>query len=279
MANGFIKVFRKITSWEWYGKPEMVTLWIHLLVSANWEDGVSRGIKAERGSLVTSLSELSKETGLSIQQIRTCLKQLTNNTQINTQTTNHWTKITICNYESYQGDDDTQQHTVNTPANKQTTCNYNEEEKKNLEENKENRTKEKEKTFTLPGFGTDDQTQEAPVKDAAAERQAAAERLYKLYPTKCPTSGRATGKSSSDKRKLVTLLKTMSEEHIAYCITRYLEESVASTSYIKNFSSFLNNMPDYSEPEIKFEQPAQPQQAGRKKINYYNSKDDPNNKR
>ena len=35
--------------------------------------------------------------------------------------------------------------------------------------------------------------------------QEIAERIYKLYPTKCPTSGRGTGKSKSDIQKIVQI--------------------------------------------------------------------------
>lgn len=70
-------------------------------------------------------------------------------------------------------------------------------------------------------------------------------RLYALYPTKCPVSGRGTGKSSKDKKKLETLLKRHSEEELAGIIARYLSDCAAHQSYIKNFATFLNNLPDY----------------------------------
>jgi len=73
----------------------------------------------------------------------------------------------------------------------------------------------------------------------------AVDRIYALYPTKCPVSQRATGKSSTDKRKIERLLLSRSEEDLTNAIKRYLEESVKSQSYIKNFSTFLNNIPDY----------------------------------
>ena len=119
---GYIKLHRKIFDWEWYGKPNMVTLWLHLLLSANYEDKVWRGVLVERGSFMTSLSTLAAETGLTIQEVRTCLNKLQNSTQINIKTTHQATKITICNYESYQCKDQDEQQTTNTqPNNKLTT--------------------------------------------------------------------------------------------------------------------------------------------------------------
>ena len=89
------------------------------------------------------------------------------------------------------------------------------------------------------------------------ETNEAVERLYKMYPTKDSERGQSTGKCSKDKARLRTLLKTKTEEQIAYTIRRYLQESAANRSYIKNFSTFLNNMPEYD--NVEEEAPAQPQ--------------------
>lgn len=77
----------------------------------------------------------------------------------------------------------------------------------------------------------------------------AVERLYKMYPSKDVERNISTGKCSKDKTRLRTLLKTKTEEQLAYTITRYLRESAANHSYIKNFSTFLNNLPEYGDAE------------------------------
>ena len=38
MAEGWIKLYRKITEWEWYTVPSMAHLFIHLLFLANQKD-------------------------------------------------------------------------------------------------------------------------------------------------------------------------------------------------------------------------------------------------
>lgn len=89
-----------------------------------------------------------------------------------------------------------------------------------------------------------------PKSEANAEFQEIAERVYKLYPTKCPTSQRATGKSKSDIVKIVRLLKRgHTEEELSSTIQRYISEATQNKSWIQNFSTFLNNLPDYSEQE------------------------------
>lgn len=83
----------------------------------------------------------------------------------------------------------------------------------------------------------------------------AVEKIYALYPTKCPISGRSTGKSSKDKERIGRMLQTIGEDKLAATIKKYVEDSVAAKSYIKNFSTFLNNIPEIDEtPTIQFEQ-------------------------
>ena len=72
----YIKLFRKMTKWEWYTDSKTFKLFLHCLIRANWKDGSWRGIKYKRGQFITSLRTLSKETGLSIQNVRTAIKHL-----------------------------------------------------------------------------------------------------------------------------------------------------------------------------------------------------------
>lgn len=90
-----------------------------------------------------------------------------------------------------------------------------------------------------------------PAKDPDDDKAGAVNRLYALYPTKCPVSGRATGKSSKDKHKLEILLRTNTEEKLAGIIKRYIKESTEQQSYVKNFATFLNNLPDYDSKPVQ----------------------------
>ena len=49
MAEGWIKLYRKITEWEWYTVPSMAHLFIHLLFLANQKDKRWKGILIKRG--------------------------------------------------------------------------------------------------------------------------------------------------------------------------------------------------------------------------------------
>ena len=124
--GGWIKIYDKLLDWEWHDDPAMLSLWIHLLLLANYEDNKWHGIVIKRGQLVTSLASLNEQTGLSIQQIRTCLGRLRESEQITSKSTNKYTVITICNYEDYQekviNKQQTPQQTNNNPTT--TTTEY-----------------------------------------------------------------------------------------------------------------------------------------------------------
>ena len=138
--SGWIKLHRQFKDWEWYNKSEMVHLFIHCLVKANFKDGNFQGIEVKKGSFITSIKHLSDETNISIQTIRTCLKKLQLTNEIEVKSTNKLTKITVCKYDSYQFESD--------EANKQLTNNQQTTNKQltTIEERKE-RKEEKEEVI------------------------------------------------------------------------------------------------------------------------------------
>lgn len=119
--KGWVKIYRELQEWEWYTKPEMVHLYIHLLLSANHTTVKWQGVTVKRGQLVTSISQLSKNTGLSVQSIRTCLARLKSTSEITIETTKAYTLITICNYGRYIEKDSESDKANNKASNKQPT--------------------------------------------------------------------------------------------------------------------------------------------------------------
>lgn len=100
---GYIKLFRKIQDWGWYDDPNTLTLWVHLLVDANWKDNAEwHGEPVGRGELITSVAKISADTGLTDRQVRTALSHLVSTGEIVMKATNKWTKITVCKYDTYQ---------------------------------------------------------------------------------------------------------------------------------------------------------------------------------
>lgn len=81
------------------------------------------------------------------------------------------------------------------------------------------------------------------IEDKTKEVEEFIERMYKLYPTKCPCRNMALGKSSKDKDRIKKLLKYYSMEQIENVIKNEVETKYGKT-YMQNFSTFLNNFPD-----------------------------------
>lgn len=132
----FITVDRKILKWEWYQDVKVFHLFLYFLLRANWEDGRWKGIDVKRGQLITGRLQLSKDTGLSEMEIRTCRKKLIATGEITVKITNKYSIITICKYNTYQNKYDQsnqqnnqqsiQQSTNNQPTiNQQLTTNNN----------------------------------------------------------------------------------------------------------------------------------------------------------
>ncbi len=137
--NGYIKIDRKILDWEWYRNINTKIVFLHLLLKANWSDEKSEGNMIPRGSLRTSTKNISIETGLTENEVRTAVKHLKSTGEITSKGTNKFTVFTIKNYDYYQSDDE-QKHKRST--NKSQTINkplttY-KKEKEFEEEKKEN---------------------------------------------------------------------------------------------------------------------------------------------
>ena len=160
MCNGWIKLHRKILDWEWFTSPSTLQLFIYLLLRANKEDKKWRGILIKRGQLVTSVATISEETKLSTQQVRTSLNRLKSTNEITSKTTNIFTLVTVCKYESYQlyeeVEQQTKQQALQQKNNKQIT-----NKQQQLKNNKNIRNNNKESILT--NVRIDEKATDAPV--------------------------------------------------------------------------------------------------------------------
>ena len=99
-APDWVKLYRKIEQWRWYTHPKMVHLLIHFLIKAK---AILSG-NDFTFQLETSYNLLSKETGISVQSVRTCIKKMQSSGVIEflPSPTNLFSTIRVCNYENYQ---------------------------------------------------------------------------------------------------------------------------------------------------------------------------------
>lgn len=163
MANrGYVKLHRQLLEWEWWDDPQMVHVWIYFLLKANYQDSKWHGIDIPRGSFVTSIDTISKDTHLSVREIRTCLNKLKTTGEVTIKATNRYSVITICKYDIYNSVDaesdkpsDTQQDKQETSKrqtrDKQATTDNNNKEYKETKEEiiKENTDVSKKNDFSL----------------------------------------------------------------------------------------------------------------------------------
>jgi len=123
LVNGYVKFFRKLKTNEWYKKGNTIRLFIHCLLSANYEKNSWQGIDTVEGEFITSLNLLSTETGLSKQNIRTSLSHLILTHQLTQRIaqglTRKYTVIKVVNWELYQVDESEFNTIPNTSLNTQ----------------------------------------------------------------------------------------------------------------------------------------------------------------
>jgi hypothetical protein len=107
------------TQWQWYNKPEIVHFFIHCLFKANKNDRPMENMLIKRGSFVSCLDTLKEETGLSVQQLRSCIKKLVATNELTSTSTNRYRIITILNYDNYTADQQAGNKPINRHINRQ----------------------------------------------------------------------------------------------------------------------------------------------------------------
>lgn len=145
MNGTYIKLYRKMTEWEWYDDTNCVRVFLHLMLKANWNESTYKGYDIPRGSIVTGRKALSEQLGLSEQTIRTTIKKLVNSQSINQQVTSKFSILSVCHYDTYNPDKSVDQPAANQQTNQQTNRKVT-----TSKEDKKLRRKEDNKTTYVP---------------------------------------------------------------------------------------------------------------------------------
>lgn len=116
--GSYIKIDRKILKWGWYKNINTKIVFLHMLLKANWKEGMFEGRVVPRGSFVTSIKTLAAELDLTEDEVRTAIKHLVKTKEITKQTTNKYSVISILNYDLYQSDSQTNPEQI--PSKSQT---------------------------------------------------------------------------------------------------------------------------------------------------------------
>jgi len=143
--------------WEWYTNLNTFRVFLHMLLKANWKDGKFQGQIIERGSFISSIAKISQETGLTVNEVRTAVKNLKSTGEITSKSHSKYSVFTVKNYSVYQ-DINTQENNHITskpqadnkqvtnrsqPVNNLLTTIEEREEEKEVEEGKKERREEK----------------------------------------------------------------------------------------------------------------------------------------
>lgn len=102
--SGWIKLHRKTKKWEWSDDPNVMCLWVHLLLRASFIDTSYRGFNIPCGSVVYGHSAFSEHSGLTVMQVRTALKKLQKSKNVTIKRTNKFSIISITKWSDYQDD-------------------------------------------------------------------------------------------------------------------------------------------------------------------------------
>jgi hypothetical protein len=141
--SGWIKLHRQIRNHWVFKNANYFKAWVVIISEVNHQSTkvVIEGelIECKRGQSINSLATWVRILGdeWTVQKLRTFLKLLEKDGMINTEGLRKTTRVTVCNYESYQSEQqgDNKQTTRRQQAdNKEITTNKNEKKEKNEKE-------------------------------------------------------------------------------------------------------------------------------------------------
>jgi biotin operon repressor len=218
LTEGWIKLHRKFLDWGWYKHSDTKSIFTHLLLIANNQDNEWNNITVKRGQAITSLPNLSRDTGISIQSIRTCLNRLKSTGEITDKSTNKYRIITIINYDTYQSQKETINRQINNQTNRQSTGNQQATNSK--------QEVKKERSIIYPPFFDD---------------------FWKVYPKR---NGNKVGKAKT--LKLFMQLLNGDRELIIKVAENYAASKTAKEGFAKDPERFLKD--DYWKDWIEAKQ-------------------------
>lgn len=100
--NGYMKLFRKISEWEWYDDPVTFKVFLHFLITARWQDGSWHGIEIKRGEVLESLPSIALKNGLTVRNVRTAIQHLIDTNSVTIRKVGRCHIYKVSEYEKYQ---------------------------------------------------------------------------------------------------------------------------------------------------------------------------------
>ena len=132
MERGYVKLWRKSLDTAIFKNPSLWMFWCWCLMKATHKPREQiigyQAVDLQQGQFVFGRDKASKETGLSVQTIRTCIETLKKLENLTIKSTNKFSVITIINWDIYQPEQSqSNQQTNQQVTNKQPASNHKQE--------------------------------------------------------------------------------------------------------------------------------------------------------
>ena len=131
----YIKLFRKILKWGWYGDTNTFRVFMHILLNAQYRPSEYHGVTIGAGECVFGRKKWAEVLGLSEQQVRTAISHLQSTNEITIKSTNKFSVIHVEKWEFWQMEEgkstneSTNNSTRNQPTSNQQVTTYKESKK------------------------------------------------------------------------------------------------------------------------------------------------------
>lgn len=126
-SQTWIKLYRSLLTCGFFNNPNLSHFWVWCLLKASHAEHevcVNYSIvELKPGQFIYGRKVAAAETGLSEQNIRTCIKALKSTNNLTIQSTNLYSVVTICKWGVYQSSTNSPNQPSNHQANQQVTSN------------------------------------------------------------------------------------------------------------------------------------------------------------
>jgi len=117
MAGDWVKLHRKIIDSRVFSDEKLLKVWVWCLCRAGFREQYWRGKSVAVGSFITGRKSGADECGLHPSSFHRAMKRLEEWKMIERKSNNRWTTVSVCNWGSYQNQDDADRTTSEQPAN------------------------------------------------------------------------------------------------------------------------------------------------------------------
>ena len=101
-STGWVKLYRSFLKWEWYTNPNVMRVFLHLILTANTENKRWQGIEVKRGQVLTSLNHLAANLNMDKHTVKRSLDKLKKTGEITISCTSKFSLITLSEYDTLQ---------------------------------------------------------------------------------------------------------------------------------------------------------------------------------